>query len=314
MVMNKIPLIVIVGPTAVGKTALSIEIAKRVNGEIISGDAIQVYRGMDIGSAKITSEEMEGIPHHLIDILNPDEGYSAAQFKTHAEPIIEDIFNRGKTPMIVGGTGLYIQSLLYQYEFEDEDQQLKSKLQEKYNHYSTEVLYQLLQKTDPRAAESIHQNNKQRVMRALIYFEMHKKSITLQKKSQTINEKYDTFIIGLNMPRPKLYDRINHRVLLMIDQGLVQEVSNLIDSGYRDKQSMTAIGYKEIIPYIDGEVSLNQAVESLQQNSRNFAKRQLTWFNNQMSIEWLDSSDLSMQAMVNQIMTNIEGNYYDKFR
>ncbi|WP_414052657.1 tRNA (adenosine(37)-N6)-dimethylallyltransferase MiaA [Macrococcus animalis] len=312
--MNKIPLIVIVGPTAVGKTALSIELAKRVNGEIISGDAIQVYRSMDIGSAKITSEEMEGIPHHLIDILNPDETYSAAQFKAHAEPIIEDIFARGKTPMIVGGTGLYIQSILYQYEFVKEDQLLKSKLQEKYNQFSSEDVYKLLKIIDPIAADLIHPNNKQRVIRALIYFEMHGISITNQKKSQTINEKYDTVIIGLNMPRPILYNRINHRVLLMIDQGLVQEVSNLIDSGYRDKQSMTAIGYKEIIPYIDGEVSLNQAVESLQQNSRNFAKRQLTWFNNQMSVEWFDSSDLSIIDMVDQIMTNIEGNYYDKFR
>ncbi|WP_414054881.1 tRNA (adenosine(37)-N6)-dimethylallyltransferase MiaA [Macrococcus equi] len=312
--MNKIPLIVIVGPTAVGKTALSIEIAKRVNGEIISGDAIQVYRGMDIGSAKITADEMEGIPHHLIDILDPDESYSAAQFKAHAEPIIENIYARGKTPMVVGGTGLYIQSLLYQYEFEEEDIKLKSFLQEKYKNYNAENLYEHLKIIDPKAAASIHPNNKQRVMRAIIYFELHNKSITTQKKSQTISEKYDTVIIGLNMPRPILYNRINHRVLLMIDQGLVQEVSNLIDSGYRDKQSMTAIGYKEIIPYIDGEVSLNKAVESLQQNSRNFAKRQLTWFNNQMSVEWFDSSDLSISAMGDQIMTNIEGNYYDKFR
>lgn len=312
--MNKIPLIVIVGPTAVGKTALSIEIAKRVNGEIISGDAIQVYRGMDIGSAKITPEETQGIPHHLIDILNPDATYSAAQFKTMAEPIIEDIYRRGKTPMIVGGTGLYIQSLLYQYEFVEEDQTEKQLLQTKYNAMDSEIIFEKLQHLDPIAAATIHPNNKQRVIRALIYFEMHNKSITTQKKSQTINEKYDTVIIGLNMPRPTLYDRINHRVLLMIDQGLVQEVSDLLDSGYREKQSMTAIGYKEIIPYIDGEVSLNQAVESLQQNSRNFAKRQLTWFNNQMSVEWFDSSDLSIQAMGDQIMTNIEGNYYDKFR
>lgn len=312
--MNKIPLIVIVGPTAVGKTALSIEIAKRIDGEIISGDAIQVYRGMDIGSAKITEEEKDGIPHHLIDILEPDEPYSAAQFKIHAEAIIEDIYARGKTPMVVGGTGLYIQSLLYQYEFVEENQSEKMQLQEKYNQLEQDELYQILTELDAEAASVIHPNNKQRIIRAIIYFEMHKKSITTQKKSQTINEKYDTVIIGLNMPRSTLYNRINHRVLLMIDQGLVQEVGNLIDSGYRDKQSMTAIGYKEIIPYIDGEVSLNQAVESLQQNSRNFAKRQLTWFNNQMSIEWFDSSDLSIKAMGDQIMTNIEGNYYDKFR
>ncbi|MCE4957197.1 tRNA (adenosine(37)-N6)-dimethylallyltransferase MiaA [Macrococcoides caseolyticum] len=312
--MNKIPLIVIVGPTAVGKTALSIELAKKLNAEIISGDAIQVYKGMDIGSAKITEEEMDGILHHLIDILNPDEPYSAAQFKKHAEPIIEAIAKRGKTPMIVGGTGLYIQSLLYQYEFTEEDQALKQLLQNKYEPLDAAQLFEMLNEKDPAAAQTIHPNNRQRVMRALIYYEMHKKSITTQKKSQTINEKYDTVVIGLNMPRPTLYDRINHRVLLMIDQGLVQEVSNLIDSGYRDKQSMTAIGYKEIIPYIDGEVSLNQAVESLQQNSRNFAKRQLTWFHNQMEVEWFDTANLSTNELVNQIMTHIEGNYYDKFR
>ncbi|UJS28864.1 tRNA (adenosine(37)-N6)-dimethylallyltransferase MiaA [Macrococcoides canis] len=311
--MNKIPLIVIVGPTAVGKTALSIEVAKAVNGEIISGDAIQVYRGMDIGSAKITQEEMEGIPHHLIDILNPDEAYSAAQFKAHAEKLIEDIYSRGKTPMIVGGTGLYIQSVLYEYEFVEEDNALKKDILCKLEQYNKETLYAMLKDRDPKAAAQIHMNNRQRVLRALTYYEMHHKSITDQKKSQTLSSKYDTFIIGLNMPRPILYDRINHRVLLMIEQGLVQEVSTLLSKGYREKQSMTAIGYKEIIPYIDGEVSLNQAVESLQQNSRNFAKRQLTWFNNQMKIDWFDTDDLSVETITDQIMTNIKGNYNDKF-
>ena len=312
--MNKIPLIVIVGPTAVGKTALSIEVAKAVNGEIISGDAIQVYRGMDIGSAKITHEEMEGIPHHLIDILDPDEAYSAAQFKAHAEKLIEDIYSRGKTPMIVGGTGLYIQSVLYEYEFVEEDNALKKDILCKLEQYNKETLYAMLKDRDPKAAAQIHMNNRQRVLRALTYYEMHHKSITDQKKSQTLSSKYDTFIIGLNMPRPILYDRINHRVLLMIEQGLVQEVSTLLSKGYREKQSMTAIGYKEIIPYIDGEVSLNQAVESLQQNSRNFAKRQLTWFNNQMKIDWFDTDDLSVETITDQIMTNIKGNYNDKFR
>lgn len=311
--MNKIPLIVIVGPTAVGKTALSIKVAKAVNGEIISGDAIQVYRGMDIGSAKVTQEEMEGIPHHLIDILNPDEAYSAAQFKAHAEKLIEDIYSRGKTPMIVGGTGLYIQSVLYEYEFTEEDKALKQELMQRFERLDKDTLYNLLIEKDPKAAAQIHMNNRQRVLRALTYYEMHHKSITDQKKSQTLSSKYDTFIIGLNMPRPILYDRINHRVLLMIEQGLVQEVSTLLSKGYREKQSMTAIGYKEIIPYIDGEVSLNQAVESLQQNSRNFAKRQLTWFNNQMKIDWFDTDDLSVQTITDQIMTNIKGNYNDKF-
>ncbi|UOB21458.1 tRNA (adenosine(37)-N6)-dimethylallyltransferase MiaA [Macrococcus armenti] len=311
--MNKIPLIVIVGPTAVGKTALSIEVAKAVNGEIISGDAIQVYRGMDIGSAKITEEEMDGIPHHLIDIKNPDETYSAAEFKTHAEYLIEDIYNRGKIPMIVGGTGLYIQSVLYEYEFVEEDKNKKAKLMDQYEQYDKDALYEILLNKDPLAAEQIHKNNRQRVLRAITYFDMHEKSITNQKKSQTLSSKYDTLIIGLNMPRPKLYDRINHRVLLMIEQGIVQEVSTLLSKGYREKQSMTAIGYKEIIPYIDGEVSLNQAVESLQQNSRNFAKRQLTWFNNQMAIEWFDTSELTIGAIVEQITTNIKGNYNDEY-
>lgn len=311
--MNKIPLIVIVGPTAVGKTALSIEIAKAVNGEIISGDAIQVYRGMDIGSAKITQEEMEGIPHHLIDILNPDETYSAAQFKVHAEKLIEDIYSRGKTPMIVGGTGLYIQSVLYEYEFVEEDQALKKELMDHYDSLDKETLYRLLTEKDTKAASQIHINNRQRVLRALTYYEMHHKSITDQKKSHTLSSKYDTYIIGLNMPRPTLYDRINRRVLLMVEQGLVQEVKTLISKGYRQSQSMTAIGYKEMIPYIDGEVSLNQAIENLQQNSRNFAKRQLTWFNNQMTIEWFDTSELTIESIVEQITANIQRDDNDEF-
>lgn len=311
--MNKIPLIVIVGPTAVGKTALSIEIAKAVNGEIISGDAIQVYRGMDIGSAKITQEEMEGIPHHLIDILNPDEAYSAAQFKVHAEKLIEDIYSRGKTPMIVGGTGLYIQSVLYEYEFVEEDQALKKELMDHYESLDKETLYRMLTEKDTKAASQIHINNRQRVLRALTYYEMHHKSITDQKKSHTLSSKYDTYVIGLNMPRPTLYDRINRRVLLMVEQGLVQEVKTLISKGYRQSQSMTAIGYKEMIPYIDGEVSLNQAIEHLQQNSRNFAKRQLTWFNNQMTIEWFDTSELTIESIVEQIAANIQRDDNDEF-
>ena len=303
----KIPLIVIVGPTAVGKTKLSIELAKAINGEIISGDAIQVYKGMDIGSAKITAEEAEGIPHHLIDILEPNESYSSAQFKNEAEKCIESIYSRGKIPMVVGGTGLYIQSLLYEYDYLEEDPKVKQYWISQYEHLDRETLHEQLKSVDPIAAASIHPNNKQRVLRALTYYKMHQQSITLQSKSKTISDKYDTILIGLNMPRPILYHRINERVQLMFEQGLINEVKHLLDSGFESAQSMTAIGYKEVIPFIKGEITYDTMVESLQQNTRHFAKRQLTWFNNQMNIDWLDPTELSVADMVNHIQIQIKG-------
>ncbi len=303
----KIKLIVIAGPTAVGKTALSIELAKAVGGEIISGDAVQVYRGMDIGSAKITHEEMDGVPHHLIDIMNPDEQYSAAQFKEMAVQLIEQIHSRGRVPMIVGGTGLYIQSVLYDYQYQDEDSDESRRLLNHYEQLSTDVLFRELERVDAAASQTIHRNNRQRLLRALIFKQLHNQSITTQSKNQTISSKYDTLLIGLNMPRELLYERINRRVDMMMSSGLVDEVKALMTAGYSDARSMRAIGYKELMPYIEGELTEEEAVTQLKQNSRRFAKRQLTWFRNQMSLDWYDLTAISMADMVDILTTKLKG-------
>ncbi len=304
---DKIKLIVIAGPTAVGKTALSIELAKAVGGEIISGDAVQVYRGMDIGSAKITHEEMAGVPHHLIDIMNPDEQYSAAHFKEMAVPLIEQIHSRGRVPMIVGGTGLYIQSVLYDYQYQDEDSDESRRLLNHYEQLSTDVLFRELERVDAAASQTIHRNNRQRLLRALIFKQLHNQSITTQSKNQTISSKYDTLLIGLNMPRELLYERINRRVDMMMSSGLVDEVKALMKAGYSDARSMRAIGYKELMPYIEGELTEEEAVTQLKQNSRRFAKRQLTWFRNQMSLDWYDLTAISMADMVDILTTKLKG-------
>ncbi len=304
---DKIKLIVIAGPTAVGKTALSIELAKAVGGEIISGDAVQVYRGMDIGSAKITHEEMDGVPHHLIDIMNPDEQYSAAHFKEMAVPLIEQIHSRGRVPMIVGGTGLYIQSVLYDYQYQDEDSDESRRLLNHYEQLSTDVLFRELERVDAAASQTIHRNNRQRLLRALIFKQLHNQSITTQSKNQTISSKYDTLLIGLNMPRELLYERINRRVDMMMSSGLVDEVKALMKAGYSDARSMRAIGYKELMPYIEGELTEEEAVTQLKQNSRRFAKRQLTWFRNQMSLDWYDLTAISMADMVDILTTKLKG-------
>lgn len=298
---NKIKLLVIVGPTAVGKTALSIQMAKRLDGEIISGDAIQVYKGMDIGSAKITEEEKEGIPHHLIDIMDPDEQYSAAQFQKMAERLIREIHARGKVPIIAGGTGLYVQSVLYDYQFQSEDAEQSEQLTKIYESQSTDRLYTVLQAKDPAAATEIHPHNRQRLIRANVYYDMHGRSITRQSKSQTVKADYDTLLIGLTMPRALLYERINQRVDLMIEAGLVEEVAGLMEQGYSSARSMTAIGYKELMPYIRHEVDLSTAVEQLKMNSRRFAKRQLTWFRNQMELDWHDMSIESVDSLADEL-------------
>lgn len=287
----------IVGPTAVGKTALSVELAKLVDGEIISGDAIQVYKGMDIGSAKITEEEMTGIPHHLIDFLSPDESYSAARFQEMAEQLIMEIHARGKVPIIAGGTGLYVQSVLYDYQFQKEDSEQSARLTKIYEEQSTDNIYQSLKLKDSKAAEDIHPNNRQRLIRANVYYDLHGRSITEQTKSHTVKRGYDTLLIGLTMPRDQLYERINRRVDLMMESGLIDEVDTLLQNGYGSARSMTAIGYKELIPFINQEIDLATAVEQLKMNSRRFAKRQLTWFRNQMELDWYDMSTYSVNEL-----------------
>ena len=280
--------IAIVGPTAVGKTSLSIDLAKRFNGEIISGDSMQVYRGLDIGTAKVTTEEMAGIPHHLIDVRGVDESYSAADFQKSAREAIQEISQRGKIPIIVGGTGLYIQSLLWDYKLGSEGEPEDDSIREKYEVFAEEngnpALWEKLQLSDPLAAEKIHYNNRKKVIRALEVFELTGHSI-LEPKEQP-KELYDSFLIGLNTDRSVLYQRINQRVDLMVEQGLLEEARNLAKNP--TVQAAQGIGYKEFFPYFSGDSSLEAAIEEVKLHSRRYAKRQLTWFRNRMSVHWYD--------------------------
>lgn len=305
--------VVLIGPTAVGKTKLSIELAKAFNGEIISGDSMQIYKGMDIGTAKITPEEMEGIPHHLIDIKEPHESFSVAEFQERVRKKITEITQRGKLPMIVGGTGLYIQSVIYDYQFSDapSDEEFRRTLENRAEIEGNEAIYEELQKVDPVGAETIHPNNLRRVVRALEVFHCTGKTMSQYQEGQTPELMYDIAIIGLTMDREKLYERINKRVDIMMEQGLLEEVRELFQSGLKDCQSIQAIGYKEIYEYLYGKISIVEAIEQLKQNSRRYAKRQLTWFRNKMDVEWFDMSDVTtietLHKKITEISSYIEG-------
>lgn len=280
--------IAIVGPTAVGKTSLSIELAQRFNGEIISGDSLQVYRGLDIGTAKVTTAEMAGIPHHLIDVRGISDSYSAADFQQEARLAIEDISQRGKVPIVVGGTGLYIQSLLWDYKLGREGEVEDSGLREKYEAFAEEkgnlALWQQLRVVDPLAAEKIHFNNRKKVIRAIEVFELTGHSILAPKEQP--QKLYDSFLIGLNTDREILYQRINQRVDIMVKQGLLKEAEKLADTP--EVQAAQGIGYKELFPYFAGNITLEAALEEIKLHSRRYAKRQLTWFRNRMSVNWYD--------------------------
>ncbi|WP_246277354.1 tRNA (adenosine(37)-N6)-dimethylallyltransferase MiaA [Neobacillus endophyticus] len=307
---EKQKLLVIIGPTAVGKTKLSIEMAKRYNGEIISGDSMQIYRHMDIGTAKITKDEMEGIPHYLIDIKQPEENFSAAEFQVLVRDKINEIAARGKLPIIVGGTGLYIQSVIYDYQFADVpgDELFRLQLEEKARGIGNEALYQELLAIDPESAEQIHPNNVRRVIRALEIYHLTGKTMREFQSTQQPDLLYQTALIGLTMDREKLYDRINARVDEMIEKGLLQEVKGLYQQGLRQCQSIQAIGYKEIYQYLDGEITLQQAIEDLKQNSRRYAKRQLTWFRNKMDVQWFDITDVkNFEKKLLEISHYVEG-------
>jgi tRNA dimethylallyltransferase len=280
--------IAIVGPTAVGKTSLSIDLAQRFNGEIISGDSMQVYRGFDIGTAKVTLEEQAGVLHHLIDVRDIDQSYSVADFQQAARKVIQEITDRGKVPIVVGGTGLYIQSLLWDYKLGSEGERTDESLREKYEAIAeaegNEALWKLLQAKDPLAAEKIHYNNRKKMIRALEVFELTGHSI-LEPKEQP-KELYDSFLIGLNTERTHLYQRINERVDLMVEQGVLEEARQLAKTP--EVQAAQGIGYKEFFPYFSGECSLDSAIEEVKLHSRRYAKRQLTWFRNRMSVHWYD--------------------------
>lgn len=312
MTTNK-KLLILIGPTAVGKTKTSIELAKKFDGEIISGDSMQIYKKMDIGTAKIKPNEMEGIPHYLIDIRNPEEAFSVAEFQELVRNKIMDISNRGKLPMIVGGTGLYIQSVLYDYRFSDAptNNEFREKLEIQAEKMGNMYLHDQLMKLDPLSAEKIHPNNVRRVIRALEILQCTGKTMSEWQQTQKPEPLYNAAIIGLTMEREQLYERINKRVDIMIEEGLVDEVKSLYQKGIRGCQSIQAIGYKELYEYFDGKISLDQAIYSLKQNSRHYAKRQLTWFRNKMDVKWFDMTNLyhfdSFVKNLDEISTYIEG-------
>lgn len=282
--------VVIIGPTAVGKTKLSIELAKALNGEIISGDSMQIYRSMNIGTAKVTEEEMDGIPHYMIDIKNPEDAFSVAEFQELVRGHIADITSRGKLPIIVGGTGLYIQSVLYDYQFSDEpgDPVYRKQLEQVVEEHGVVYIHGKLEEVDPKSAKRIHPNNVRRVIRALEIFHTTGQKMSDQLEKQENELLYDVALIGLTMDRDLLYSRINLRVDIMMKQGLLEEVKRLYEERIRDCQSIQAIGYKELYEYFDGKISLEEAVNALKTNSRRYAKRQLTWFRNKMDVKWFD--------------------------
>ncbi|MED1408036.1 MULTISPECIES: tRNA (adenosine(37)-N6)-dimethylallyltransferase MiaA [Bacillus] len=297
---------VIIGPTAVGKTKLSIDLAKALNGEIISGDSMQIYRTMDIGTAKVTTDEMDGIPHYMIDIKNPEDSFSVAEFQERVRKYIREITERGKLPIIVGGTGLYIQSVLFDYQFTDEagDAIYREQMEKLALERGVEYVHKKLQEVDPESAERIHANNVRRVIRALEIFRTTGEKMSNQLEKQENELLYDVSLIGLTMDRDMLYDRINLRVDLMIEQGLLEEVKGLHERGVRDCQSIQAIGYKELYDCFENRVSLEEAVSQLKTNSRRYAKRQLTWFRNKMDVAWFDVTD---GEKTSEILRYIEG-------
>ena len=302
-VASMIKVLAIVGPTAVGKTKLSIELAKKLNGEIISGDAMQIYRGMDIGTAKITTEEMEGIVHHLLNEKNPDERYSVAEYQKTVRTKIDEISERGKLPIIVGGTGLYVKAVLYDYEFSES----ATLDEEQYEELTNEEVHKVLANIDSESAAVLHPNNRRRVVRALnIYYETSKtKSELLEKQEQKLI--YDAMLIGLSAKRSVLYERINDRVDKMIDAGLVEEVKKLREAGIsRDAGAIRAIGYKEIYDYLIGVTDLKTAVELIKRNSRRLAKRQYTWFRNQLDVVWFDVDVANFEKTIVDVKKFIE--------
>ncbi len=304
-------LIILTGPTAVGKTELSIELAKRINGEIISADCVQVYKELDIGSAKITKEEMRGVKHHLIDVLPPDEDFNVYIFKEMATKAIKEILAQGKIPIIVGGTGFYIQSVIYDIDFKEEDNsKVRAKYEKMYEEYGADFLHDKLQEIDPESAKTIHKNNVKRVIRALEYYEINGKKISEHNEEERMKEpKYDVKYFVLNDDREKLYNRINKRVDLMFDNGLLEEVEMLKNKGL-DKtfNSMQGIGYKEVLDYLDGNLTFEEAKELLKKNTRNYAKRQLTWFRREKNVIWFDKLkyDYNDERILSQMIEIIE--------
>ncbi|WP_097677451.1 tRNA (adenosine(37)-N6)-dimethylallyltransferase MiaA [Anaerosalibacter sp. Marseille-P3206] len=314
---KKIPLFLLVGPTGIGKTAISISLAKKLNGEIVSADSAQIYKYMNIGTAKITKDEMSGIPHYLIDIVYPDEEFTVSDFKENATKYIYDIHNINKLPMVVGGTGLYINSLVYDLSFTQvpPNYEFREKYEKIADKYGNEFIYNELKNIDPDSTNRIHINDRKRIIRALEIYYVTKKPMSIYYKDfRKYNEDFDVIMIGLNMKREELYRRINYRVDKMIENGLVEEVRSLLDMGYSENlNSLQALGYKEIISYIKGDLTLDESIDLIKRSTRKFAKRQLTWFRRDNRIKWIDldsfknydeASDYIFRYVVNLLNKN----------
>ena len=298
--MKKKPLIILTGPTAVGKTKASIGLAKAVDGEIISADSMQVYRHMDIGSAKIKPEEMEGIPHHLIDVLEPDDEFHVVKFQQLAKKAMREIWERGHIPIVTGGTGFYIQALLYDIDFDENEKEdaCRKELEAYAREHGAEALHEKLALVDPASAEMIHPNNIKRVIRALEFYEQTGKRISKHNETQRQRESpYAFAYFVLTDDRAHLYERINRRVDQMIEEGLVNEVQALKDKGYtKQLVSMQGLGYKEILDYLDGNCTLEEAIYTIKRDTRHFAKRQLTWFKRERDVIWINKQSFGYEA------------------
>ena len=297
--------VVIVGPTASGKTALSIELAKKLIGEIISSDSMQIYKDMDIGTAKVTKEEAEGIKHYLIDCVSPDERYTVSDFKKDAENAIEEILAKGKTPIVVGGTGLYVNSLIFGIEYQDMkfDEQYRDELMKKAETESgLKEIWDEANQIDPEAMKKISPNDKKRIVRVLEIFKATGKTKTEQEiLSRQNGVKYDYKVFGITMERGKLYSRINLRVDIMIEKGLEEEVRKLVNKYTKFPTAMQGLGYKEVVEYFDGNLTYEEMIDKIKQESRRYAKRQLTWFRKNKETIWLDS-EIDMEDNINVIL------------
>ena len=317
-VMEKRPLIILAGPTAVGKTDLSIQLAKRINGAIISADSMQVYKYMDIGSAKVTKEEMQGIPHYLIDELLPSEDFHVVRFQTMAKAALEEIYGSGKIPIVAGGTGFYIQSLLYDIDFttQDSDESFRQEMADYARQYGAHALHEKLKDIDPGSYESIHENNVKRVIRALEYYHQTGQPISEHNEAEQAKASpYRFAYFVLTDERAHLYERIDRRVDLMMEKGLLDEVKRLKAMGYhRQMVAMQGLGYKELFDYLDGTCSLEEAVYIIKRETRHFAKRQITWFKRERDVIWLDKSVLGGdEAILGEMLRilNEKGIYHE---
>lgn len=308
---KKRPLLILTGPTAVGKTELSIALAKKINGAVISADSMQVYRGMDIGSAKVTAEEMQGVPHYLIDVLAPEDEFHVVRFQEMAKEALQEIYEKKQIPIIAGGTGFYIQALLYDIDFteQDEDTALRNHYAQLAKEHGNAYLHEMLRQVDPVSAEMIHANNVKRTIRALEYFEKTGEPISRHNEEERAKESpYDFRYFVLTDERAHLYERIDHRVDLMLEAGLVEEVKRLRAQGcHKGMVSMQGLGYKEILSWLEGEISYEEAVYLLKRDTRHFAKRQLTWFRRERDVIWLNKSDYDYDdsRILDDILKNI---------